>query len=170
MLGILGKIRRLTRTLFLGFAVVALSPWAARADYGTFISFDVTGATSTAGWKINDGRTVAGSFVDASGATRGLERLSNGTIMAPIIEPNDNGNYTLPFGINNAGTIVGGFLEVMGSNQTYHGFFLNSGTFTQYDVPVSNVSTEVTDVNNNGDFVGAFGSVVMPDQGFIVEK
>ena len=62
---------------------------------------------------------------------------------------------------------MGEFLNIHGNTSTYHGFFLNGSTFTQYDVPVSNVSTGITDINNHGDIVGGYGSTVQPDQGFV---
>jgi hypothetical protein len=162
---------RFLRTSLVGIAAMILFPWIAHAGpfptYNQFISFDVPGAATTGGWKLNDSDTIAGSIKTSGGATQGFVRFSNGSFNQPIVAPNDNGGFTLSFGINNAGTVVGEFLNIHGNINTFHGFFLNGSTFTQYDVPVSNVSTAVTGLNNRGDFTGAYGSSVQPNQGFI---
>ena len=106
--------------------------------------------------KINNGRSIVGEFVDSSGATRGFVRAGNGNFSSPLIEPNDDANFTEGRGINDypAYTICGDYLT---SDGTFHGFFLGafSHIYTDYDVPGS-VDTNVLGINNVGDFVGNF--------------
>jgi hypothetical protein len=52
------------------------------------------------------------------------------------------------------------------ADNTYHGYFLSGRTFTQFDAG-PDVATYVGDLNNAGDFVGAFGSSVQPTEAFI---
>ena len=111
---------------------------------------------------------IGGWYTTSSGATQGFEVLPNGTITAPIIAPNDNLHYTAPFGINNAGTIVGTYEKASGGINTFHGFMLSSGgAFSTYDVPFAGVSTGLQAINNNGDFTGDFGSSSQISQGFL---
>src|SRR5215467_14087219 len=118
-------------------------------------TFDVGVGNSTTGYHINSRGDVVGYYTDAAVTFyRGFMRLANGTIISPIIEPNDNGNYTALFGINDSRTVTGEFLQ----DGTYHGFFLSHNVYTQYDVGFPAVSTGVFGNNNAGDFVGAFGS------------
>jgi hypothetical protein len=127
-------------------------------------TFDVGTGNSTTGYHINSRGDIAGYYTDAAVTFyRGFIRLANGMIISPIIEPNDNGNYTALFGINDSRTFTGEFSE----DGTYHGFFLSHNVYTQYDVGFPGVSTGVFGINNAGDFVGAFGSFTQPDQGFI---
>jgi hypothetical protein len=127
-------------------------------------TFDVGTGNSTTGYHINSRGDIAGYYSDpAVTFYRGFIRLANGTIVWPIIEPNDNGNYTALFGINDSRTITGEFSE----DGTFHGFFLSRNVYTQYDVGFPDVSTGVFGINNAGDFVGSFGSFTQPDQGFV---
>jgi hypothetical protein len=128
-------------------------------------TFDVPGkGISTTPFHINNRGDIAGYYTDAAVTFfRGFIRLANGNIISPIIEPNDNGDYTALFGINDSRTTAGEFLE----DGTYHGFFLSHNVYTQYDVGFPDVSTGVFGINNAGDFTGSFGSFVQPDQGFI---
>jgi uncharacterized membrane protein len=55
--------------------------------------------------------------------------------------------------INNAGQIVGGYLNADGSR---HGFLLSGGVYTTIDNPNAPNSTELTGINNLGQIVGAY--------------
>ncbi len=113
-------------------------------------TFDYPGATSTIPEGINDRGDITGLFTDASGATRGFVRFHAGTFSDPIIEPNDTGLLTEGRGINHA-RAVGGFY--VGSDGFMHGYFLNRGIFTEFQVTGSN-NTLVEGLNDQGDFVG----------------
>src|SRR6516225_2166292 len=128
-------------------------------------TFDVPGeGISTTPFSVNSRGDVAGYYNDAAiSYYRGFVRLANGTIILPIIEPNDDGNYTAVFGINSSRTVVGEFL---GAN-VFHGFFLSHGVYTQYDVDINQFSTGIFGINDAGDFDGSFGNSVQPNQGFV---
>jgi hypothetical protein len=127
-------------------------------------TFDVPGTgTSTFPFHINDRGEIVGYFIDASGATKGFFRAANGRLKL-IVEPDDTGNFTRTLGINNSRVMCGDFFNV--ADNTYHGYFLSGSTFTQFDA-APGVGTYVGDINNVGDFVGAFGSAVQPTEAFI---
>jgi hypothetical protein len=66
-------------------------------------TFDVGTGNSTTGYHINSRGDIADYYTDAAVTFyRGFIRLANGTIISPIIEPNDNGNYTVVDGINDS--------------------------------------------------------------------
>lgn len=126
-------------------------------------TFDYPGGagTLTRPQKINDTNEIVGEYVDGSGAVRGFVRARNGGFTPPIVEPNDNSNFTEGRGINNAKTVVGDYL-----NGTYHGFFLTGSTYTEFDVAGS-TSTEVLGINNAGDFSGNYTASDGTAQAFV---
>jgi hypothetical protein len=128
-------------------------------------TFDYPGTgNSTTPHSINSGGEIGGTYVDAAGVTRGFVRFSNGSFSAPIVEPNDTGNFTFSVGINTARLICGYFV---GADTFYHGFFLSGHTYTQYDMSGA-LSTYLLDVNDAGDFVGSFNDTVTTRQGLAV--
>ena len=71
---------------------------------------------------------------------------------------------TLPLGINNAGQIVGTFVDSAGT----HGFLKVGGTFSTIDVPGAS-STEARGINDAGHIVGDFvGGLAIPEPASIV--
>jgi hypothetical protein len=102
--------------------------------------------------KINDAGEIAGSYEDSSGVTRGYFRTATGHLSAPIVEPNDTGDFTAGLGINNSRIICGGYV---GSDGNEHGFFLSDGIFTEYDVAGA-LATQVSGINDAGDFAGDY--------------
>jgi len=128
-------------------------------------TFDYPGTgNSTTPYGINNRGDIAGDYLDASNVRRGFVRLSNGHFSAPIVEPNDTGNFTRGRGINIARTIDGDFFNV--ADNSYHGFILTGSTFTQFDIGPG-LSTDLYGINDAGDFVGAYGSTVQPNQAFV---
>src|SRR5262245_856083 len=117
-------------------ASVALLGAATNAGADGVTVFDVPsgGGNKTSGFAISHNGLVVGQSVGASNVTFGFERLANGTIVYPIQAPGDNSNFTRTLGVNSAGTIVGDYLNTVGSSSTFHGNLLNGSTFTQYDV------------------------------------
>jgi hypothetical protein len=150
--------------LLLFFAAISASAEPDSITITILATFDVGTGNSTTGYHINNRGDIAGYYTDAAVSFyRGFIRLANGTIISPIIEPNDDSNYTVLYGINDSRTLTGEF----GEDGTYHGFFLFNNVYTQYDVGFPGVSTLVTRANNAGDFVGIFFSATQPDEGFI---
>lgn len=147
-----------------GCAIAAAA--VARADL-VVTTIDYPGASITDPLAVSNNGRVAGTFVDAaSGATKGFERFADGTLSSPIIDPNDNQNFTRAIGVNNAGTVVGDYLNLTGGVFTYHGFMLSGGNFTTFDHG-GPFSTTLTGINDKGDLAGTFGSSVQANQGFV---
>jgi hypothetical protein len=72
---------------------------------------------------------------------------------------------TYPNGINNAGAIVGSYID---SSKAEHGFYYYGGKFTAINYP-SATTTVVTGINNKGVIVGIFeSSSTAPYYGFIL--
>ena len=116
-------------------------------------TFDYPGdVVSTQPQKINDQSVVAGIFVDSSLVQRGFLRLRRGIFSDPLVDPNDTGNTTQARGVNNSLLVCGDYLD--GSTGNFHGFFLQGGTFHDFDVPGS-TWTVILGVNNGGDFSGS---------------
>src|SRR6516225_11891225 len=79
---------------------------------GTFVTFDVPGAISTNPSSINNSGAITGGYFDAGGLIHSFLRTSDGTITpfdAPGATCGPTQNFcTAAYGINPAGTIVGG--------------------------------------------------------------
>lgn len=163
-------MKNLNRSLICLLApLVGLLPLSSLAQplvsIAVLATFDYPGTgNSTTPFGINQSGDMAGDFADSSGATRGFIRFRDGSLSAPIVEPNDTANFTRGLGINNAQTVTGQFFNV--ADNVFHGFFLSGGVFTQFDYG-TNLSTNVVGINDAGDFVGIFGSVTQPNQAFV---
>jgi hypothetical protein len=180
-LGVIAQVNLATGATASAFAEI--SPPASFVVPTNVESFDPVGSTATTTRAIADptatgpgafnSQLVSGWYAVAGGATEGFQRLAGGTIKAPLIDPNDTLHYTAPFGMNNAGTIVGTFENTTGvgggAGNTFHGFFLSpAGTFTNFDVGIPGVSTGIQAINNLGDITGDYGSVSLLSQGFLL--
>jgi len=118
-------------------------------------TFDYPGdVTQTIPSGINDRDDITGYYVDSKGVIRGFVRFADGTFSDPIVEPNDTVGFTEGRGITNQGLICGWYI---GSDEFAHGYFLNHGVFTEFDVDGAN-ETIVDGVNDAGDFVGNYTS------------
>jgi hypothetical protein len=127
--------------------------------------FDVPGkARLTEPQKINDRGDIVGAVVDpAAGVTRGFFRGGDGH--STFVEPNDTGNLTQGRGINNARVICGNYTD--GSDGTSHGYFLERGIFTEFNIADAS-GTVPLGISNSGDFVGTvIGSDGVTQNGFL---
>src|SRR4030095_2953566 len=116
-------------------------------------TFDYPGTgNSTLPQKINEKGDVVGVFVDSNGVTRAFVRCSDDSFSPPIVDPNDTAGFTEGRGINNSRTVCG---DYVGSDGTLHGFFLSSGTFTDFNFPGA-LQTTVLSINDVADFTGDF--------------
>jgi hypothetical protein len=85
--------------LLLFFAAISASAEPDSITITILATFDVGTGNSTTGYHINNRGDIAGYYADAAITFyRGFIRLANGTIISPIIEPNDNSNYTVLYG------------------------------------------------------------------------
>lgn len=157
--------RKLFFCILIGFiGLMPVSVLAQPHSIHVITTFDYPGTgNSTTPFGINGNGDIAGRY-ESGGVTRGFVRFRNGTFSSPLVAPNDTGGITMGFGINNART-VGGESFTLATN-TFHGFFWNNGVFTTFDFG-GPVSTAVTGVNDAGNFTGAFGSIILPNKGFV---
>jgi len=127
-------------------------------------TFDYPGTgNSTLPQKINERGDIVGIFLDSNLVSRGFVRFSDGSFSAPIVDPNDTVGFTEGRGINNPGTVCGDYATSDGNT---HGFFLSSGTFTEYDVAGA-LSTVVLGINDPADFAGGFSNDDVIFQAFV---
>jgi len=147
-------------------AAILLPGLAGAAESPSFTSFDVPGVAPTFFFVpgINDAGVIAGTYQLADGTSFGFVRKPDGNIRAPIADPNASGLTTL-HSINEEGTKAGFYCD----NVTCHGFLLQEGNFTTYDVPGA-ASTGVRSINNRGDLAGTYYLTLNPSDvgaGFI---
>lgn len=111
---------------------------------------------------------VVGLWTDTNGTTHGFERQADGKITA-INDPSASGASnagTAVEGISADGTVIaGGYYD---SNLALHGFLLEGGTFTTYDVPGA-AGTELT-FYDRGTYGGYYVSSTGAMFGFYVQN
>lgn len=118
-------------------------------------TFDYPGeAVQTLPQGINDRGDITGIAIDSSGVYRGFVRFASGDFSPSFVEPNDTTGHTEARGITDRRLICGWYI---GSDEFAHGYFLNRGVFTEFDVDGAN-ETIVDGVNDAGDFVGNYTS------------
>src|SRR5215469_15999832 len=117
---------------------------------GTFITFDVPGASNTFPVSINPAGEILGSTTDSSGTTTGFLRSSQGTFTT--FNVSGATEYTYPFWgegssgstLNPSGEVTGGYGD---ANFTLHGFVRDpSGAITTFDAPDADITP--------GDYLG----------------
>lgn len=122
----------------------------AGAQTNEFVSFDVTGAEFISPNNINDGGTVAGSYLDYNINSHGFLRAGDGTISVFNVPGFTNTSAAC---INDKGQIVG-YSVNSGAPVQVHGFLRSAlGKFTRIDVP-NETNTEPTWISNTGYIVG----------------
>lgn len=96
---------------------------------------------------VNNAGVVSGFYVTP---TLTIGFLLHGTTLTPINFPGSNNSQAL--GLNNAGQIVGDYVDAGG---VMHGFVFDGVNYTSIDVPGS-VSTTINGINDHGQIVGFF--------------
>jgi len=120
----------------------------------TITTFDVPGATNTYGAVINDGGTIAGSYIEG-GTTRGFVRDADGTIVTFDVPGSTS---TEPSSINKGGTITGLYVE----GGTTNGFVRDAdGTIVTFD-PSGSINTYDDSINNGGTIAGIYEDDIPP--------
>jgi len=123
---------------------------------GTFTKLDVpfAGATATFVTEINNSGEIAGAWnadgYNGNGAQHGFTLVS-GTYTS-LDYP--GAALTWTGGLNNAGEIVGTYVDTSG---VYHGYLLSGGTYTSIDPPGS-LQTFANGINDSGVIVGWYCS------------
>jgi len=115
-------------------------------------SFDVPGAVSSSSSpeapRISNLGLIVGFYTDSSGHTLGFYKPLEGAVVNGLKDPNDTGGFTRTAGVNDEGTIVGGYLGT-----DFHGFTLQDGTYKTLDVPGA-TETLINSINDLGDYAG----------------
>jgi hypothetical protein len=107
------------------------------------------GDSNQGAFGVNDFGQIVGVYGTASGLN-GYE-YSKGKFTT-IIVPFAGAQDTEPFEINNAGNIVGSYLDSSGD---FQGFLLSGGVYTSFAYPGS-TDTIPESINNTGDIVGQY--------------
>ena len=107
---------------------------------------------------INDRGDITGIIIDSSGVYRGFVRFADGIFSPPFVEPNDTTGHTEGRGITDQRLICGWYI---GSDGFTHGYFLDRGVFTEFDVSGAD-DTIVDGLNDAGDFVGNYTNETVP--------
>ena len=147
------------RTRMLGvFSALMLTLWVggneARAELYSVTDLGTLGTWSRA-LGINDAGQVVGASVTGDGFTRAF-LYSNGTMMnlgtlggigtGPVPY-----SYSIAWGINNAGQVVG---ESLSTDNNYRAFLYSNGTMTNLGTQLGGVSSSASAINNVGEIVG----------------
>jgi len=148
-------------------AAIFVPVLAGAAESPSFTSFDIPGVAPSSFIVpgINDEGVIAGTYTLADGSSFGFTRQPGGSIRAPIADPKSAPGSTVLHSINEEGTAAGFYCD----NVTCHGFVLDEGKFTTYDVPGA-ASTAVRSINNRGDLAGTYYLTLDPNDvgmGFI---
>jgi uncharacterized membrane protein len=123
-------------------------------DAGLFLTIDVPfpEAAATAPTGINNVGQIVGFHDDLPGGDRFHGFLYDRGIFISFDFPASQ--LTLPMDINDREQIVGIYVD---NTILVHGFVLEDGTFTTFDVPFPNVVfTDVQGINNRGQIVGRY--------------
>jgi probable HAF family extracellular repeat protein len=116
--------------------------------------FSVSGATQTLPADINNPGQIVGTYTDAQQVNHGF--LHDATGFHTIDYPGQTENpSTGVSGINDQGTIVGGFGIFFGAGSSSQGFVLQNGQFTVIAFPGA-VITGANGINNQGEIVGDY--------------
>jgi len=141
----------------------AEQPHASGATVVDFGTIDFPGSSDSAAYTVNDHGQFAGGY----GPDLEVNFGDSGFILA------DNAfkiiNYpgaiqTTTAALNNAGEVVGIYLDAAGIN---HGFQLIKGTYTSIDFPGA-VDTSVNGLSNAGEIVGVYDDAGSPGNGFML--
>lgn len=160
---------RMSSKISTGFArlvVAACISFPLLAQHYAVTTFSIPGANGgMIGNGINDQGDVTGSYgyiADKRTIERGFVRYADGSLLYPLIDPNDRSNFTAPYGINNAGVIAGYYA----GSQGYNGFLLANGTYTDFQV-FGSLNTQLLAINVSGDLAGAYGPITPTANGFV---
>ncbi len=138
------------RILSLCFALAGWSALTVCAQDLTIVS--VPGAIETLVYGLNNRGDIAGSYKDANGIQHGFV-VTRGVYVYPIDAPVADTAYTQIWGINESGALVGAYAAPSVS----HGFVLENGKFTSFDVPDSTFTAGFA-INTEGDVTGHYGT------------
>jgi uncharacterized membrane protein len=145
-----------------------------RRQNGKLITFSVPGTVSTSPWGINTGGQVTGNYTRADSTFGGFLRQPSGAISLINVP---GASETTPNDINDGGQVVGAYLDGDAASNpdgtfprnAVHGFVLNNGRFTGFDVPGS-VFTQAFGINSHGDISGGYYDAAGRMHGFLLSN
>jgi uncharacterized membrane protein len=145
-----------------------------RQRNGTVTTFSVKGAASTSPWGINDRGHVVGNYTRADSTFGGFLRRPGGAVTLIDVP---RAAETTPNDINDRGQMAGAYLDgdaVVHPDGTVprnavHGFVLDKGRFTRFDVPGS-VFTQPFGINNRGEISGGYYDAAGRMHGFLLSN
>ena len=114
--------------------------------------------------QINDQQVIVGVYAKVCCDLHGYRYEPAAHQLTPIDYP--DAVRTMPLGINNAGVIVGTWLD---STDIYHGFIQQDGTLSPVDVPGA-IETTVFTINNAGTIGGYFDDAGSVRHGFLLRN
>ncbi len=120
----------------------------------------------TVGIGINDAGMMVGEW-DTRGTQHGVVYNISKQTFTQI--DYGGGGSTEVTGINNAGDIVGTYIDAISSSRLNHGFLLKDGRFTAFDLPIAN-NTGPMGINASGQIVGTYtirGVSPLTSRGFV---
>ena len=113
---------------------------------------------TTSGRRTNNAGVVVGSIYLGGNSYEGY--IDNNGVVTILQDPASTSSITRPYGINNAGNVVGSY-----DNQ--HGFLYHNGTYTTFDDPLGVNGTVAQGINDNGLIVGFYADANNKHHGFI---
>lgn len=126
---------------------------------GTFVKLMVPNSVSTAILGVNDLGDLVGFYKKSDGSVHGFIWFHTNTVKTIDFPNPPSGTKTIPFGINKAGTVVGGLWSVS-SNGTFPagGWVWSAGTFSNMNPAQSNAVApccwSVNGITNTGMIAG----------------
>jgi hypothetical protein len=134
--------------------------WVGTSRHHTIFAYP--GSTFTIAFMTNNSGTTVGEYVDADGNGHGF--IKDGDDYESVDYPGGRNAYAL--GINNAGDIIGDYVVGPIGVGRAHGFLLQRGHLTPFDVPgaVSDFNFSITD---NHTITGTYQAPVGSFHGFI---
>jgi probable HAF family extracellular repeat protein len=117
-----------------------------------FKNLSIPGALQTWLTGVNDSGVVVGWFVDQQGNSHGFSLVGD-----KLTSLNDaSGVSTQPYAVNNAGDIVGSYVNNCAGEVCSQGFVYRDGLFRDIGPPRT-VTTAAFGINDLGEFVGTYG-------------
>jgi hypothetical protein len=149
----------ITAAVFVLATASAAQP--AAAQWAT-TTLDRANASSTQLWGINDLGQIAGSdslggFIYSAGVAADMPSWADSSRI-------------VPFGISNAGVIVGSWMSA--TDNVTHGFVYQQGSYSNWDVPLAGVTaTQIRSISLDGRTIAGYFNVagVQSNKGFVYD-
>ncbi len=134
---------------------------------GVFTSI-YAGRNLTETYGVNDSEQVVGYAANFGTKTKQVAFIYDAnTQQVTHLDFSGPSTYTLPYSINNEGTIAGAIQKRAGSIVEYAGFELNGQAYTRIMPDMSAPETLVTSINNSGKAVGRIIADTFSQTGFV---